>query len=52
LDATLGETLETKPIAGPVIDQQFEGATSAVAKDEQGAGERVLGKRAFAQCEE
>jgi len=52
LNAPAGESLKTKPVARPVIDEQFEGGACAVAKDEQGAGERVLRERAFAQSEE
>ena len=52
LDSALGKSLEAEPVACPVIDEQFDGGACAIAKDEQRTGERVLGKRAFAQCEE
>jgi len=52
LQAALGEALEAKPEACPVIDQQFERRAGAVSENEQGAREGVLFERPFAQGEE
>ncbi len=45
-----GETLEAQPEALPVIDQQLERGRAAVAKQEDGAGERVTVETIAAEC--
>ena len=46
------ETLEAQPEALSVIDQEFEGGASAVAKQKDGTGERVTVETVAAQCGE
>ncbi len=36
-----GETLEAQPETLPIVDEEFEGGASSVAKQKDGAGERV-----------
>ena len=37
-----GETAQTQPKSIPVIDQEFDSRSTAIAENIQGAGERVL----------
>ena len=52
MKAPLREALEAKPESLAVIDEQFERCAGSIAKDEEGAGEGVLGERPFAQRDE
>src|SRR5919202_4662322 len=45
-EATLGETLRTEPEALPVIAQELECRTGAIAEDEERATERLLQEHA------
>lgn len=45
----LRETLEAKPEALAVVDEEFEGGPAAIAEDEQGAGEGIGIEMGFAK---
>lgn len=48
-EATFREALGAQPEAVPIVDQQLEGGASAVAKEKERAGERIVVEAVAAQ---